>query len=207
VARALKAHRELAESDPVMARLIEGFGPLSLETRRGGRPKTGAYDTLVRALVGQQLSTKAAATIHGRLLDAFGGETPTPEQLLKADPQDLRAVGLSGRKVEYLRDLGAHVRDGRLDLDRLATESDEEIIEQITAVRGFGRWSAEMFLMFHLERPDVLPVGDLGIRAAIKNEYGLDELPAPAEMERIAERWRPHRTLACIYLWHSLRNE
>jgi DNA-3-methyladenine glycosylase II len=190
-----------------MARLVDGFGALSLETRRGGRPKTGAYDTLVRALVGQQLSTKAAATIHGRLLDAFGGQTPAPAELQKADPEDLRAVGLSGRKVEYLRDLAAHVGDGRLDLESLATLGDEEVIERITAVRGFGRWSAEMFLMFHLERPDVLPVGDLGIRTAIKQEYRLKELPGPAEMERIAAPWRPHRTLACIYLWHSLRNE
>jgi DNA-3-methyladenine glycosylase II len=124
--------------------------------------------------------------------------------LLAADPAALRACGLSGRKVEYLRDLAIHVSSGELELDRLGSLSDEEVIAEITAVRGFGRWSAEMFLIFFCERPDVLPVGDLGIRRAVKLAYRLDELPDPAELTTIAEPWRPHRTLACLYLWESL---
>lgn len=207
MAGTLSPQDALADADPVMGGLIGRYGKLNLETRRGGQPKAGAYETLVRALVGQQLSTKAAATIHQRLLDAFGGKTPSPEELLAAETETLRGVGLSGRKVEYLRDLAAHISSGELDLDRLATLGDEEASAQITAVHGFGRWSAEMFLMFHLERPDVLPVGDLGIRNAIKSEYGLQELPGPAQMEEIAEPWRPNRSLACIYLWHSLHNQ
>jgi DNA-3-methyladenine glycosylase II len=196
----------LAASDPRLGGLVDELGELSFETRRRGRPKGDAYGTLLRSVIGQQLSAKAAYTIHGRVLELFGGEHPTPKQLLDADPEELRATGLSGRKVEYLRDLAAHVESGELELDRLGELSDEEVIEEITAVRGFGVWSAQMFLMFFLERPDVLPVGDLGIRRAVERLYGLDDLPDPAELERIAEPWRPHRTLACIYLWESLSN-
>jgi DNA-3-methyladenine glycosylase II len=131
---------------------------------------------------------------------------PTPAELLAADEKDLRAAGLSGRKVEYLQDLARHVAEGELELDSLATMSDEEVIAEITAVRGFGRWTAEMFLIFHLGRPDVLPIGDLGIRRAVERAYNLDGLPDADELERIAEPWRPQRTLACLYLWESLRN-
>ena len=200
------AHKALAASDPVMAGLIERLGPLSLETRRRRRPPVDAYGMLLRSVVGQQLSTKAAATIYGRVLELFGGKTPSPKALLGADPQKLRDAGLSGRKVEYIRDLAEHVESGELELDRLGELSDEEIIEEITAVRGFGVWSAQMFLMFFLERPDVLPTGDLGIRRAVQIEYGLDELPLAAELEEVAEPWRPQRTLACVYLWESLAN-
>ena len=133
--------------------------------------------------------------------------TPTPQELLDIDPRLLREAGLSGRKVEYVRDLAAHVISGELELDRLDQLSDEEVIAEITAVRGFGVWSAQMFLIFFLERPDVLPTGDLGIRNAVRAAYDLDEVPAPAEVERIGEPWRPHRSLACIYLWKSLANE
>ena len=122
------------------------------------------------------------------------------------DEQALRGAGLSGRKVEYVRDLACHVESGELELDRLAELSDEEVIAEISAVRGFGVWSAQMFLMFQLERPDVLPTGDLGIRRAIKLEYGHDEHTGHDELTRIAEPWRPHRTLACIYLWESRHN-
>jgi DNA-3-methyladenine glycosylase II len=187
-----------------MAALIADLGELSVAKRRRGRPKGDAYGTLVRAVVSQQLSSKVAPVIHGRVLELFGGRTPTPVELLAADPLELRATGLSGRKVEYLRDLAAHVESGELELDRLGELPDEEVIAEISAVRGFGRWSAEMFLIFFLERPDVLPVGDFGIRRAAQLAYGLNELPDPAELERIAEPWRPHRTLACIYLWESL---
>ncbi len=132
---------------------------------------------------------------------------PAPEQILAADPQRLRDAGLSWPKVSYVRDLAERVADGELDLEQIAQLSDDEVVERLTEVKGIGRWTAEMFLIFHLGRPDVLPVGDLGIRRAAQLTYGLDELPDPEQLERIAEPWRPHRTLACLYLWRSLHNE
>jgi DNA-3-methyladenine glycosylase II len=197
----------LARSDPAMAGLVERFGELSVDTRRRRRPPVDAYGMLLRSVIGQQLSVKAAATIYDRVLELFGGATPPPQALLDADPQALRDAGLSWRKVEYVRDLAAHVLSGELELDRLEELGDEEVIAEITAVRGFGVWSAHMFLIFFLERPDVLPTGDLGIRRAVQVAYGLEELPTPAELEALAEPWRPHRTLASIYLWESLANE
>ena len=196
----------LAASDPVMAGLIRRVGPMSMEKRRRGRPRGDAYGALLRSVVGQQLSVKAAATIFDRVLAIFGGKMPTAQQLLDADADALRGAGLSGRKVEYLKDLAQHVLSGELEVDRLPDLPDETVIAEITAVRGLGVWTAHMFLMFHLERPDVLPVGDLGIRNAVRAAYGLDEPPPPEELERIAEPWRPHRSLACLYLWESLAN-
>lgn len=204
--RAVSIHAELAASDPVMAELVERFGELSFETRRRGRPPTDSYGTLLRSVVGQQLSAKAAATIFDRVLELFGGRTPTPDELLAIESERLREAGLSGRKVEYLRDLADHVESGELELDRFPTMSDDEVIAEITAVRGFGVWTAQVFLMFHLERPDVLPTGDLGIRRAVQLAYELEELPDPERLTEIAEPWRPHRTLACIYLWETLHN-
>jgi DNA-3-methyladenine glycosylase II len=190
-----------------MAELVAEHGKMSVERRLRERGQVrDPWAVLVSAVVGQQLSAKAAATIRARLMEPYGDRMPTPAELLDADEKDLRAAGLSGRKVEYVRDLARHVAEGELDLDALATMSDEEAISEITAVRGFGRWSAEMFLIFQLGRPDVLPVGDLGIRRAVERAYGLDELPDPDELEQIAEPWRPQRTLACLYLWESLRN-
>ena len=200
-------HAELAASDPVMAALVERHGELSVEGRRRRRPAVDAYGMLLRSVIGQQLSVKAAATIYDRVLALFGGRTPPPEKLLEVEPQELRDVGLSWRKVEYVRDLAEHVLSGELELDRLDRLSDEQVIAEITAVRGFGLWSAQMFLIFFLERPDVLPTGDLGIRKAAQAAYGLDQAPSPAELERIAEPWRPHRSLASVYLWESLSNE
>ena len=200
------AHAELAASDPVLARVMAETGEMTLERRRRGRPQGDAYGTLLRTVIGQQLSAKAAFTIHGRVLELYGGAHPSPEELLGTPEEDLRACGLSGRKVEYMRSLAEHIQDGSLQLERLDQLSDEEVIEEIVAVRGFGEWSAQMFLMFFLERPDVLPTGDLGIRKAVQIHYGLDELPGPDELTRIAEPWRPHRSLACIHLWESLRN-
>jgi DNA-3-methyladenine glycosylase II len=196
----------LADADPVMAGLIARIGPMSIEKRRRGRPRGDAYGALLRAIVGQQLSAKAAATIFDRVLALYDGRMPSAAELLETDEEALRGAGLSGRKVEYLRDLAGHVVSGELEVDRLGDLTDEKVVEEITAVRGLGVWTAHMFLIFHLEREDVLPVGDLGVRNAIKAEYGLDELPTPEEMERLAEPWRPHRTLASLYLWESLSN-
>ena len=190
-----------------MAALIERVGKIDLATRlkrRSEERPADAYGALLRAIVGQQLSTKAARTIYLRVLDLFGGTTPSPEQLLEASEADLRGAGLSGRKVEYIRDLAAHVLSGELELDRLDELGDEEVIEEIVAVRGLGQWTAEMFLLFHLERPDVLSGGDLGIRKAIQIEYGLEEMPTPTQVLEIGEPWRPHRSLASLYLWESL---
>jgi len=197
-------HEHLAAADPVLAELIGRFGELSFEHRRRGRPQTDAYGTLLRSIVAQQVSSKAAAAIYGRVLELFDGRSPAPAELLAVGPEALRAAGLSNRKVDYIRDLAQHVEDGELELDRLDELSDDEVIEEITAVRGLGLWSAQVFLMFHLERPDVLPTGDVGIRRAVREAYGFDHLPEADELERIAEPWRPYRTLACIYLWESL---
>jgi DNA-3-methyladenine glycosylase II len=202
-----KARKHLAAADPTMAELIERVGKIDLATRLRRRKEerpADAYGALLRAIVGQQLSTKAARTIYLRVLDLFGGTTPSPEQLLEAGEQDLRACGLSGRKTEYVRDLAAHVLDGELELDRLDQLGDEEVIEEIVAVRGLGRWTAEMFLLFHLERPDVLSGGDLGIRKAVQVEYGLKEMPPPTRVLEIGEPWSPYRSLASLYLWESL---
>jgi DNA-3-methyladenine glycosylase II len=206
-AKGTRARKALAASDPTMAALIERVGKIDLETRlrrRSEEKPADAYGALLRAIVGQQLSTKAARTIYLRVLDIFGGTTPSPEQLLEASEADLRGAGLSGRKVEYVRDLAAHVLSGELELDRLGELGDEEAIEEIVAVRGLGRWTAEMFLLFHLERPDVISGGDLGIRKAIQIEYGLEEMPAPQRVVEISEPWSPHRSLASLYLWESL---
>lgn len=202
-----KARKALAASDPTMAALIERVGKIDLATRLKRRQEErppDAYGALLRAIVGQQLSTKAARTIYLRVLDLFGGTTPSPEQLLEASEEDLRACGLSGRKTEYVRDLAAHVISGELELGRLEELGDEEVIEEIVAVRGLGQWTAEMFLLFHLQRPDVLSGGDLGIRKAVQVEYGLKEMPPPKRVLEIGEPWRPHRSLASLYLWESL---
>lgn len=202
-----KARKALAASDPTMAALIERIGKIDLATRLARRKEErppDAYGALLRAIVGQQLSTKAARTIYLRVVDLFGGATPSPQQLLDAPEEDLRACGLSGRKTEYVRDLATHVLSGELELNRLGELSDEEAIEEIVAVRGLGQWTAEMFLLFHLQRPDVLSGGDLGIRKAIQVEYGLEEMPTPTETVEFGERWKPHRSLASLYLWESL---
>ncbi len=202
-----KARKALAAADPTMAALIERIGRIDLETRlrrRSEEAPPDAYGALLRAIVGQQLSTKAARTIYLRVVDLFGGTTPSPEQLLDAQEADLRGAGLSGRKVEYVQDLARHVLSGELELDRLGRLDDEAVIEEIVAVRGLGRWTAEMFLIFHLQRPDVLSGGDLGIRKAIQIEYGLEAMPTPQEVVERSLPWSPHRSLASLYLWESL---
>jgi DNA-3-methyladenine glycosylase II len=199
-----RAIDELRSSDPVIARLIDQFGDPDEVLRRRGRRPTSAYGALLRSIVGQQLSSKAARSIFERLLDMFGGRAPTPRELLDTDPELIRRAGLSRPKVAYLRDLAERVEDGDLELERLDELDDEEVAAKLTQVKGLGQWSADMFLIFHLGRPDVLPVGDLGIRRAVQEQYGLDDLAGAAELERLAEPWRPHRSLACLYLWRSL---
>ncbi len=186
-----------------MSGLVRRIGPLGHEARRRGRPDD-AYGALVRTIVGQQLSTKAARTIYSRLAAIFGDRPPTPEEVVAADEDGLRAAGLSRPKIRYLRDLADHCISGEMDFDAMHTLPDGDVAEKVTSVKGLGRWSADMFLMFHLGRPDILPVGDLGIRRAVERAYDLPEMPGPDELWNLAEPWRPHRTLASFYLWESL---
>jgi DNA-3-methyladenine glycosylase II len=199
----------LRAADPVLRAVIDATG--GLEGLGDWRAARGAaeldhYGALIRSIVGQQVSTGAARAMFRRLTDRYGGRTPTPEEVLAEDPDELRAAaGLSRAKTSFLRSLAEHVVDGRLELDRLDELSDDAVIAELVAVKGIGPWSAHVFLMMQLLRPDVIAVGDLGLRRAIERHYGLAGPPAPAEMEAIAEPWRPHRTLACLFLWRSLR--
>jgi DNA-3-methyladenine glycosylase II len=203
--RVTRKATETLRADPVMARLIDEHGAIVRRDLKRERPGD-AYGALVRSIVGQQLSTKAAATIYGRMLELFGGHTPTPKQLLKVNPDKIRAAGLSRPKIAYLRDLATHVEEGTLELEKLPDLPDEEVAAQLTAIKGLGQWTADMFLMFHLGRPDILPVGDQGIRRAAMVEYRLRKLPDAKRLEKLAKPWRPYRTLACLYLWSSLDN-
>ena len=186
-----------------MVGLVRRIGPLGSAERRRGRPDD-AYGSLVRTIVGQQLSTKAARSIYGRLTALFDGRPPTPRELVSTDEELLRTCGLSRPKVRYLRDLADRVISGGLDLRSLHDLPDEEVIVQIVSVKGLGPWSADMFLMFHLGREDVLPVGDLGVRRAVEGAYDLPEIPDAETMRDLARPWSPHRTLASFYLWESL---
>jgi DNA-3-methyladenine glycosylase II len=190
-----------------MAALIDDFGgPLPEERDSRGRP-ADLYGALVRTIAGQQLSVLAARVIWTKLLAHFDGRVPTPQEILDQDPETLRAAaGFSRAKVVYLRSLAEHVLAGELELERLAELPDDEVIRDLTAVKGIGEWSSHMFLMFTLHRPDVLAVGDLGVRNAAMRAYNLPAPPKPAELEALAEPWRPHRTRACLYLWRSLEN-
>jgi DNA-3-methyladenine glycosylase II len=190
-----------------MAALIDDFGgPLPEERDSRGRP-ADLYGALVRTIAGQQLSVLAARAIWTKLLAYFDGRVPTPEEILAEDPETLRAAaGFSRAKVVYLRSLAEHVLAGELELERLAELPDDEVIRALTAVKGIGEWSSHMFLMFTLHRPDVLAVGDLGVRNAAMRAYDLPAPPKPAELEALAEPWKPHRTRACLYLWRSLEN-
>ena len=193
----------LSGCDPVLGALVAGHGPLDEAERRRGRPDD-AYGALLRAIVGQQLSVKAAKTIYDRLCGLYGDRTPTPAELIATDPDELRGVGLSRAKAAYLRDLAEHVEDGELDLEALPQLADDEVSAQLIAIKGLGRWTVDMFLMFHLGRPDILPVGDLGIVKAVQKAYGLRKLPTAERITRICETWRPYRSIAAWYLWQSL---
>ena len=193
-----KAINHLKKADPVMAAIIAKAGPY-----RVGYTDP-VFQTLVRSIVYQQLNGKAALTIFNRLAEAVKVNPMTPEAVLKLRPQKMRAVGLSKQKTLYIRELARLTRDGTIQFERLPEMEDVAIIETLTRVKGVGVWTVQMFLMFALQRPNVLPVGDLGVRAAIKKAYGLAELPKPQEMERIAEAWHPYRSVASWYLWRSL---
>jgi len=188
-----------------MARLVDATAPVDSKAWRRARPLGDPFSVLVYSIIGQQISGFAARAIAGRLTDRFGGRMPSPTELLALDPVDLKSVGLSSRKVEYVRSLAEHIISGELQVAHLDKLSDDEVRAQITASRGLGRWTADMFLLINLERPDVLPIGDLGIRSAVQKLYKLDHLPTPGEVDAIGEKWRPNRSLASLYLWASTR--
>jgi DNA-3-methyladenine glycosylase II len=192
----------LVAADATLASVIEQVG--RLPARRARTPSGDHYAALLRAIIGQQLSVKAAASIYGRVVEKYGGRPPTPQQILATDPDELRALGLSRAKASYLRSLAEHVLAGELELERFEALDDETVIAELTAVKGLGEWTAHMFLMFQLQRPDVWPVGDLGIRRAVERWWELPALPGPSELNELAEPWRPYRTLAARYLWESL---
>ena len=196
-----KAILHLKQSDPVLAGIIERVGAYRIEFREPEFP------TLVRSIVYQQLSGKAAFTILSRLLGALPDGRLTPGAILALTPEQMRALGLSGQKTAYIRDLAERTRSGDLDFARFVEMTDEDVVQHLTRVKGVGVWTAQMFLIFALRRPNILPTGDLGVRAAIKKAYRLRELPKPEKIEKIAKPWHPYCSIAAWYLWRSLDGE
>jgi DNA-3-methyladenine glycosylase II len=196
-----KAVKHLRATDPTLAAIIDKVGPYRIEYLEP------AFRTLVRAIIYQQLSGKAAATIMRRLETAVGRRGVTPRAILSFSPEELRALGISPQKQRYLIDLAEKTATRRLRFNRLPDLSDEEVLATLTEIKGVGVWTAQMFLIFALRRTDVFAPGDLGIRNAIHRAYKLSEPPNPGQMEQLAERWRPYRTVACWYLWRSLSGE
>ena len=196
-----KAINHLKKADPVLGAIIERVGPYRMEYR------DPVFQTLVRSIVYQQLSGRVASVICGRLLEAIPESPITPEGVLRLRPQRMRKLGLSQQKTDYIRDLARKTAAGEVVFETCPELSDEAIIEHFTAVKGIGVWTAQMFLMFALRRPNVLPVGDLGVRSAMQRAYNLPELPKADEMERIAETWHPYCSIASWYLWRSLENQ
>jgi DNA-3-methyladenine glycosylase II len=197
-----RARRALARRDPIMGDLMRRQGSCGLARRQHADP----FVALTRAIISQQLSSKAAATIAGRFDALCGAQGPTPAAVEALSDVELRAAGLSRPKIGYLRDLCLRIRTGALRLEAIETLPDDGVIAALTQVKGIGRWTAEMFLIFRLHRPDVLPVGDLGILKAVQRVYGLRKVPTPDRLTRIGESWRPYRSIACWYLWASLDN-
>ena len=197
-----RARRLLLRRDPILAALIRQYGPCGLAQAQ----RADHFSALVRAIAGQQLSTKAAATIYARLLTLMPNGQPTPQGLMALADDQLRSVGISRQKAASLRDLSEKVFTGVVNLDALPKMSDDDVIASLVRVRGIGRWSAEMFLMFRLHRPDVLPVGDLGIVNAVQRVYRLRKRPTPERILALGEAWRPYRSIASWYLWRSLEN-
>lgn len=192
---AVAARRRLMTSDAVMRAIVKRVGRYTLEVR--GEP----YESLLRAILYQQLAGAAAAAIERRLLAHFGARVPAPAELLRLTDDDFRAAGVSRQKAGYMRSLAEHFASGALDNRKIRRAPDDEVIEMVTQIKGIGRWTADMLLLFCLGRSDVLPVGDLGIRSSMRAAYGLDALPTAAEMEAIAEPWRPYRSAGSWYLW------
>ena len=186
------------KKDPVMRTLIEQVGPYAMEFREP------TFSTLVRSIVYQQLSGKVATVILQRLIDALPGGEVTPANVLRLRPERMRKLGLSRAKTEYIRDLARRTAKGEVAFETLLELEDEAVIEHLTRVKGVGVWTAHMFLMFALERPNVLPVGDLGVKSAIRKAYGLEALPTVPEIEKLAELWHPYCSVATWYLWRSL---
>lgn len=197
-----RATRLLARRDPIIRDLIRKYGPCGMSAAQ----RDDHFAAMVKAITSQQLSVKASKTIYSRVAALFPGGVPTPEGFASIADEALRSAGLSRQKVAYVRDLSSKVLDGTLPLDALDSLDDEAAIGAITCVKGLGRWSAEMFLMFRLHRPDVMPVDDLGIVNAIVRTYRLRKKPKARRMLQIAEPWRPYRSVACWYLWRSLEN-
>jgi DNA-3-methyladenine glycosylase II len=198
-----RARRHLMRRDPRLGAAIKRIGACALAERQ----RKDHLTALAGAIVSQQLSTKAAATIFARFSALFPGGAFRAADIAGVSDADLRGVGLSGQKVGYLRDLSARIADGRLDLDALEMLEDAVVIERLMTVKGFGRWTAEMFLMFRLHRPDVLPAGDLGIVNAVQRLYGLRKRPDAKRILKIGDVWRPYRSVASWYLWQTLKNE
>src|ERR1022692_465097 len=195
-----EAIEHLRRNDPILSEIIRRVGDYGIQFREPG------FDTLVRSIVYQQLSGRVASVIFGRLAKA-AGDPLTPENILKLRPARMRALGLSKQKTLYIRDLARHTRDGKLVFEELAALQDSLVIERLTQVKGIGVWTAHMFLIFALRRTDVLPTGDLGIRNAMRKAYAMAEPPTPAEMETMAQRWRPYCSVAAWYLWRSLEGD
>lgn len=191
------------ESDPLLAPVIARAGLPTIT------PHTNYYWELIDSIISQQLSVKAAATIERRFKELFDTDLPEPEAILAKSIDELRTAGLSNAKANYIRDLAQHVLDGKLQFDKFSDLSNQEIIDELTAVKGIGEWTAHMFLMFCMGRLDVLAIGDLGIRNGIQKLYGLDHVPSPSEVTGIAtaHNWHPYETAACWYIWHSLDNK
>jgi DNA-3-methyladenine glycosylase II len=198
--RLVEASEALGAQDPVMRSMLKRVGPADF---RRGRPRREHFAELARAILYQQLAGKAAAAIHGRFAALFDGEAPTPEAVLALPPDHLRGAGLSGAKTASIRDLAEKVLDGSVQLDRINRLSDDEIVRELTLVRGIGPWTAEMFLMFQLGRLDVWPVGDYGVRKGYALLYGLADPPAPRDVAPLGDRFRPYRSVAAWYCWRA----
>jgi len=194
--------RQLKRIDPVLARVIESVGPCRFQLRNEGTH----FQALSRAIVFQQLSGKAASTIYGRFNALYDADNPTPDAVLSTSDETLRSVGLSRQKIGYLRDLSDKVSRGDLPLDAIHEMTDDAVIDHLVQVKGIGRWTAQMFLMFRLGRTDVLPELDLGIQNAIQRAYRMRKRPTPKQVKKIGAKWSPHSTIACWYLWRSLDN-
>ncbi len=200
----VRARRMLMRRDPVLAPIIKKYGACGIKTGR----ERDIFCGLVEAIVSQQLSTRAAATIYARLRALLpNGGPPTPEALMPLSDETLRGVGLSRQKLGYLRDLAQKMRDGSINTGSLAEMSDDEIVAELTKIKGIGRWTVEMLLIFRLTRPDVFPAGDLGIVKAVQKAYNLRRTPDVKRLHAIADRWRPYRSVASWYLWASLENK